>query len=105
MKMKLFIAGLLFIGISAVAMAQTTPVVDKREKNQKVRVTEGVKSGELTRRETRQLARQQRHIKKTEKAAKADGKVTARERRQLKREQRRANANIYRKKHNKRDRN
>ncbi|MCB0474393.1 MAG: hypothetical protein KDC69_01890, partial [Flavobacteriaceae bacterium] len=104
-KMKLFIAGLLFVGISTVAMAQTTPVVDKREKNQKVRVAEGVKSGELTKRETRKLARQQRHIKKTEKAAKADGKVTAQERRQLKREQRRANANIYRKKHNKRDRN
>lgn len=107
MKIATFLAAVLFvISLSASAMAQTkTPVVDQREKNQQERVKEGVKSGELTRGETRRLEAQQGKIKADEMVAKSDGKVTKAERRQLKREQNRASKNIYRKKHNNRDRN
>lgn len=107
MKTSTFLAMVLFLCSLAVsALAQDkTPVVDQREKNQQARIKEGVKSGELTKRETRRLEAQQGKIKADEMSAKADGKVTNAERRQLKREQNRANKNIYRKKHNNRERN
>jgi hypothetical protein len=105
MRTKLFITGLLLAGFTLSSFAQSTPVVDKKERNQTKRIVHGVKSGELTKQETKQLARQQREIRRTERRAKADGKVTRKEKRELKRKQTKANANIYRKKHNKRIRN
>jgi len=79
--------------------ANQTPVVDKREQVQKQRIKQGVKSGELTKKETRRLAAEQKKIKHDEAKAKADGKVTPRERRKLKREENRASKDIYRQKH------
>lgn len=46
----------------------------------KKRIAEGVKSGELTKKETKQLTRQTRNLNKTKRVAKADGVVTKRER-------------------------
>ena len=95
----------LLCSISAKIYAQDkTPIVDQREKNQQERIKEGVKTGELTPAETRRLEMQQGKIKADEMNAKADGKVTGAERRHLKREQNRASRNIYRKKHNLRER-
>lgn len=76
-----------------------TPAVDQRQENQKARIIEGRKSGELTRKETRRLAVQQGKIKADEKKAKADGVVTPAERAKLQHEQNRASKNIYRQKH------
>lgn len=100
MKTKLFLLGLLFIGFSAGLFAQSTPVSNKKQRNQTKRIVHGVKNGELTKGETKQLVRQQVHIKRTKRRAKADGKVTRQERREIHRKQRRANVNIYHKKHN-----
>ncbi len=105
MRTKLFILGLLLVGFTLSSFAQSTPVVDKKERNQTKRIVHGVNNGELTKQETKQLARQQREIRRTERRAKADGKVTRKEKRELKRKQTKANANIYRKKHNRRNRN
>jgi len=105
MRTKLFILGLLLVAFTLSSFAQSTPVVDKKERKQSKRIVHGVKNGELTRYETKQLARQQREIRRTERRAKADGKVTRMEKRELRRKQNKANANIYRKKHNKRNRN
>jgi hypothetical protein len=77
-----------------------TPVVDQREKNQQERIDQGIKSGELTKREAMRLEAQQGKIKVDEAKAKSDGVVTAKERAKLKREQNRASRAIYRKKHN-----
>jgi len=71
---------------------------------QQARIEQGVRSGELTRHEKRQLKRQQRRIRRDKKKAAADGVVTKAEKRKIRREQRRADRNIYRKKHNRRDR-
>ncbi|MDH5413548.1 MAG: hypothetical protein OEW87_05370 [Flavobacteriaceae bacterium] len=101
MRTKLFIIGLLLVGFTLSSYAQSTPVGDKRERNQTKRIVHGVKNGELTKNETKQLARQQREIRRTERRAKADGIVTRNEKRELRRKQTKANANIYRKKHNK----
>jgi hypothetical protein len=84
--------------------AQVTPRADKRQKIQKHRVSRGVKSGSLTRRETRSVKRSYERNKRYEKRAKSDGKVTWRERRRLNRMQNRTSRKIYRKKHNARNR-
>ena len=79
---------------------QTTPSVDRRENRQSRRIRHGVRSGSLTRHETRQLAAQQARIRRHERRVKKDGTVTARERASLQRQENRASRNIYRKKHN-----
>jgi hypothetical protein len=94
------VAGLA-IGLAFGAAAQDkTPVVKQREINQQGRIERGVKSGELTRRETARLEREQARIKTDKLMAKADGKVTAKERAKLRREQNRASKHIYNAKHN-----
>ena len=87
------------------AKAQTTTKkATTRQVKQVVRIADGQQSGELTRREARQLKRQQRKINSAKKMAKADGTVTKREKRTLNRMQNKANRNIRRKKHNQRSR-
>ncbi|PWJ44563.1 hypothetical protein [Sediminitomix flava] len=88
--------------IGFTAQAQSTV---KRQANQTARIAEGVASGELTKKETRQLKKQQRNIQRTKKAAKADGVVTAREKAVIQRKQNAASKNINRKKTNAADRN
>ena len=103
MKTKLFflfaiVAGL---GISSV-QAQS---IHKRSKHEHARVKQGVHSGELTRAETKRLAKQQRNIHHNIRSAKMDdGKIGPRERREINRDQARASKHIYRAKHNDRER-
>lgn len=88
---------------ASTAMAQTaTPRVTKREVKQQARINQGVKNGELTKREAVKVEAQQAKINRDKKQAKADGVVTPRERAKLTHEQNRASMNIYVKKHNKR---
>ena len=79
--------------------------VNQRQKNQTERIANGVKSGELTKKETKNLARQQKDIRKTKRAAKSDGKVTKKERAVIHSKQNAASRNIKRKKNNDRSRN
>ena len=82
--------------------AKKTPVVRAREINQKVRIKQGVRSGELTRGETRRLTTQQVKVRRDAVKAKSDGKVTPRERAKLKRDLNRSSRTISRLKHNNR---
>lgn len=96
-KLVTIVASLLVAGS---VLAQTnTPAVDTRQDNQKARIREGVRSGELTRPEAAKLRAEQRAIKAEKKIAKSDGVVTAAERRKLRRDQNRASAHIARQKH------
>lgn len=106
MKPRTALATLFLACTAAGAMAQTppagaasTPVVDARQAQQQGRINQGVASGELTRREARQLRHQQQHIAHAEARAKADGVVTPGERAKLDRMQDRASRNIHRQKH------
>ncbi len=104
MKSLILSLGLIF-GVVFLASAQTvTPGVNQRQRNQTRRIEQGANSGQLTRGETRRLARQQRRIQVQKKVDKADGKVSPAERKQLNREQNRANRQIYYDKHNARKR-
>jgi uncharacterized membrane protein YebE (DUF533 family) len=79
--------------------------IKPRAKNQHHRIKQGVKSGELTKAETVNLAKDQKDIRQEVRAARADGQVTGAERKDIRQDQRQASRKIYRKKHNKRDRN
>jgi hypothetical protein len=76
--------------------------VNAREQNQQNRIANGVKSGELTPKETQKLEKQQQHIDNQEKKdmAKHNGHLTKAEQAKLNKEQNKASKNIYAKKHN-----
>jgi len=102
MKRKLFSATLVlaFIGIASVASAQTaTPNVTKRQENQQARIAQGVKSGQLTAKETEHLEAREAKIQHDKKVAKSDGTVTPAERAKLQREENHTSRAIYRQKH------
>lgn len=73
--------------------------VNKRQGNQRARIHQGVKSGELTKKEAGKLRSQQRSIRRQEKRAKADGVVTDQEAKRLENRQDRASKAIYKNKH------
>ncbi len=75
------------------------PEVNARQHVQKHRIKEGMRSGELTARETRRLRKQQQGINRLEKAYKSDGHLTRAERNILHHAQDRASRQIYKQKH------
>lgn len=103
MKTKFFS---LFIALMAIALvhadAQTVP---GKARNQRQRIRQGVRSGELTRAEAVNLRNGQHEINQERREARADGVVTQEERREIKQDQRQQSRKIFRKKHNNRDRN
>ena len=76
--------------------------VGNRQVHQKERIAKGAAYCELTRSETRQLLRQQHHIRKQKQLAWSDGVLTGKERARLMKFQDRADRNIFRLKHNNR---
>lgn len=100
MKQKFLLAAIAFL-FFATANAQ----VNKRQQNQQARTKQGVKSGEITKHEAKRIHTQQKHVQHIETKAKSDGVVTKKEKAKLKVAQNRSSRSIYRKKHNKRDRN
>jgi len=102
MKPMLTVAAIavVFMGLGSESFAGTRdPGVNARQQNQRARIQQGVRSGELTRRETRKAVATQRDVRQLERAYKSDGKLTARERADLHHEQNQASRQIYRQKH------
>ena len=97
---KIFAAMFLMIIAAGNVNAQT--VTNRKDKT---KIKQGVRSGELTKQETVALAHQQKEIRQDINAAKADGVVTKEERKDIKKEKNQTDRNIYRKKHNRRERN
>lgn len=97
------------LGLALMVMAGSasagTPRYDARQAHQQQRIVNGVKSGELTMRETRRLAAGQVHLNRVENRAKADGVVTARERAHMQHEENQQSRRIRRQKHDGQDRN
>jgi hypothetical protein len=103
MTLTIVAAALLTVGV-ADARGTPDPGVNARQHNQRARVQQGVRSGELTRRETRQVAEGQRDIRQLERAYKSDGTLTGAERRDLHHEQNQASREIYQQKHDAQER-
>ena len=111
---SLVMAASLVVGVAATASeaqaaprcgGNRTPGVNQRQRHQQRRIGRGVRSGELTGRETLRLEREQYQIQQEKRAYKSDGEVTRAERRELHQELNQASRHIYRAKHNRRDRN
>ena len=96
---KTGIAALIVSAVPLLAFAQATPNIDKREANQEQRIQQGVKSGELTPRESARLEKGQAKIRRMEAKAKSDGTVTAQERKRIEHQQNVQSRHIAREKH------
>lgn len=101
MKTIILAAAILFGAGITNANAQ----VKKCQFHERQRIKQGVRSGELTKGETKKLVLQQKDIHQDIKEAKADGVVTNFERKEILQDKAQANRSIYLLKHNNRDRN
>jgi hypothetical protein len=104
-SLALMVASVLSVaGLSQAEAGVRDPGVNNRQQNQQQRIKQGVRSGELTRRETGALAREQRDVRQLERAYKSDGDLTRAERVDLHQEQNQASRHIYNQKHDAQDR-
>lgn len=85
------------------AFAQVTgQSIQQRKENQQARIAQGVRSGALTRGETRNLESRERSVNREERAMRrtGGGRLTAADKAALTRRQNRISRSIYRDKHN-----
>ena len=101
MKLITQITAALTIIYSASSMAV---MINERQDNQQARIQQGVVSGELTKRETVRLSKQQIKIQRKEMRFKSDGQFTKKERALVQRDLNRQNKAIYRQKHDQQQR-
>jgi hypothetical protein len=98
-----FLAVIISVALPMIGLAQG---INDRQQNQRARIRQGVRSGELTRREAGRLQAQQARIRVNEAyARRSGGEFTARERARIQRQQNRSSRYIYRQKHDRQDRN
>ena len=100
MKKMMIITIMVMIYALLFANQASAGIIEKRSLKQRLRIRQGILSGELTRPEAKILRREQRRIQIVTERARADGKLTRRERRRIKHLQNRASRHIYRLKHN-----
>ena len=93
-----FLVAVVLTAVTAPAMADT-PWLNAQEHNQRERIAQGIRSGELTRPETRRLVRGEVRLHRHERIARSDGIVTRAERVRLHRHADRMSGRVYRQKH------
>jgi hypothetical protein len=93
--MQLITAALLAV-VSLPAFACS---VDRRASLEQARITEGVRTGELTRREAARLEQRELYLRREIARARIDGRVTPAERARIEREENALNRAIYRERH------
>ena len=105
MKQVIFAATLLIaMFVTTIAEAHGRHNTRQKQRNQHHRIQQGVRSGQLTHMEARQLRAQQTKVKHYKRMAMADGRVTHNERMMINRAQHNAGKNIYRQKHDRQTR-
>lgn len=99
--MKRFTIGTLAAAIIFVS-GLSAETVNQRRENQQDRVAQGVKSGQMTARETSHVERQEARVNHQVRDDREDhnGHLTSREHAQVNREQNKMSREIYRDKHN-----
>ncbi|MDE3201939.1 MAG: hypothetical protein KGN79_13575 [Acidobacteriota bacterium] len=103
MKITAALLAAALVAAPAITLAQTPAHnIAARQANQQRRIANGVKSGQLTRSETRHLERQERGIQREKRAMKAqnNGHLTRQDRRVIAHQQNQESRRIYAKKHN-----
>ncbi|HEY3138495.1 MAG TPA: hypothetical protein VGL29_20900 [Blastocatellia bacterium] len=99
-RISIIFAALLVLGVSALSMAGPRGEINRREYREQKRINQGIRSGELTRREADRLEEGLAKIKTDERYAKKDGNLGHRERVRLNRELNHESREIYRYKRN-----
>lgn len=101
MKIFKLAAVAVFAAVSLPALAQvhSTPRIDQRQESQERRIEQGVRSGQLNRREAARLRAELREIRRMERRAAADGRITFRERERIEYAQDRLSRQINRERH------
>jgi hypothetical protein len=74
--------------------------IKKRQNNQMNRIGQGVKTGELNKKEAIRSIKGQKKIKKLKKNARKDGVVTKKEKKRIHKAQNNESKKIYKRKHN-----
>jgi len=102
--MHKLLASLITIAITAALSVPAVagirdPRVNQRQHHQQARVAQGVKSGELTRPEVKDIRSDRRDIRQEERQFKSDGQITKDERQELYQDQKAASQEIYQEKH------
>jgi hypothetical protein len=98
-----FLAVIISVALPVMGLAQG---INRRQQNQQARIRQGVRSGELTRREAGHLQARQARIRVNEAyARRSGGEFTARERARIQRQLDRSSHRVYRQKHDRQDRN
>ena len=101
MKIKFVAAAALIMALSiGNTYAQEVPNAPTRHQ----RIKQGVKSGELTKAEAADLRKDRKDIRQDAKEAKVDGVVSKQERKEIRHDKKHLNREIFRKKHNNRER-
>lgn len=95
--MKNLLLGIMILA-SGLSFAQQREDINLR--GERKRVAQGVRSGEINRREAAVIHNQAKDVKQAKRIAKADGVVTPRERAVVARQDRQLDRTIYRAKHN-----
>ena len=101
MKLSLVAAAILALS-STIGMAQTSATIYQRKDYQQDRIAQGIRSGQLTAGETRNLEFREASINREEYFMRRadDGRLTAGDRAALTCRQNRVSSSIYRDKHN-----
>jgi hypothetical protein len=84
---------------SLLSAERQTPALNARQHAQQGRISQGVRSGELTAEERKKLGNEQQALRVEERAYKADGKITTAERKDLHQDANQVSRDIYRQKH------
>ena len=100
---RFLFAAVFVLGAAAVSLASPRGI-NAREHREQQRINQGIRSGELTRREARRLEAGLARIRIDERFARSDGNLTLRERARLERELNRESRAIYRQKHDNQNR-
>jgi hypothetical protein len=79
--------------------------IDQMQAQQRARIQQGIRSGELTPKEASRLVAEQREIERLQRLYMSDSRITAKERQRLMAELEQASRNIWREKHDAQDRN
>ena len=103
-KTALFLAMVLVVSVVAASAQSRGRGINAREHRQQQRIAQGVRSGELTSRETYRLERQEQRIDRQEDRFRESGDgLSPRERAKLEHELNRESRNIYHQKHDRQD--
>jgi hypothetical protein len=98
------LVGALLLPMAAQAQSVSPRSINVRERNQQRRIRQGVRNGELTRREARHLERREMKLNRAEwRARRSGGELTGQERWRLNRRLNRDSRAIYRQKHDRQE--